>query len=145
MADLTTRIALLSTSDTDLLSARASGAAYEWADPSRTSDDRLDAIVDGVDLVVVRLLGSPHDLWPGLGAVRERGVPLVILGGSLQPSAELMERVDRADGCCRTGAPLPGRRRPRQPGPAARLLVRHCPADRRGLRAARRDPGVGVR
>ncbi|MDP9443005.1 MAG: cobaltochelatase subunit CobN [Actinomycetota bacterium] len=84
-------IALLSTSDTDLLSARASGAAYVWANPTRTSDADLSAAVAGADLVVVRLLGSPHDLWPGLSAVREDGTPLVILGGEQQPSAELME------------------------------------------------------
>ncbi len=88
---MTVPFALLSTSDTDLLSARASGAAYVWANPSRASDEELAAVVDGAALVVVRLLGSPHDLWPGLAAVRERGTPLVVLGGELQPSAELME------------------------------------------------------
>ncbi|WP_159941411.1 MULTISPECIES: cobaltochelatase subunit CobN [unclassified Nocardiopsis] len=88
---MTVRIALLSTSDTDLLSARASGAAYAWANPSRASDAELTAAVEDADLVVVRLLGSPHDLWPGLAAVRERGTPLVVLSGELQPSAELME------------------------------------------------------
>ncbi|MFL1426961.1 MULTISPECIES: cobaltochelatase subunit CobN [unclassified Nocardiopsis] len=85
------RIALLSTSDTDLLSARGSGASYTWANPSRASDDELTAAVADADLVVVRLLGSPHDLWPGLAAVRERGTPLVVLSGEQQPSAELME------------------------------------------------------
>ncbi len=86
-----TGIALLSTSDTDLLSARASGAAYTWANPSRSTDPELMTLVAGADLVVVRLLGSPHDLWPGLSAVREAGTPLVILGGEQQPNAELME------------------------------------------------------
>ncbi len=86
-----TRIALLSTSDTDLLSARASGADYAWANPGRTGDAELAATVAGADLVVVRLLGSPHDLWPGLSAVRDEGTPLVVLGGEQQPSAELME------------------------------------------------------
>ncbi|WP_300677644.1 cobaltochelatase subunit CobN [Nocardioides sp.] len=85
------RFALLSTSDTDLLSARSSGADWHWANPTRTDDAELTALVADADLVVVRLLGSPHDLWPGLDAVREAGVPLVILGGELQPSAELME------------------------------------------------------
>jgi cobaltochelatase CobN len=85
------RIALLSTSDTDLLSARASGAGYVWANPARSTDPELAALVAGTDLVVVRLLGSPHDLWPGLAAVREDGTPLVILGGEQQPNAELME------------------------------------------------------
>jgi cobaltochelatase CobN len=82
------RIALLSTSDTDLLSARASGAAYAWANPSRGGEAELAATVAGADLVVVRLLGSPHDLWPG---VRDLPVPVVVLGGEQQPSAELME------------------------------------------------------
>ncbi|MFJ9557278.1 cobaltochelatase subunit CobN [Nocardiopsis sp. NPDC101807] len=88
---MTVRIALLSTSDTDLLSARASGAAYLWANPSRASDAELTGAVGRADLVVVRLLGSSHDLWPGLAAVRERGTPLVVLSGEQQPSAELME------------------------------------------------------
>ncbi|MDE3722984.1 cobaltochelatase subunit CobN [Nocardiopsis sp. N85] len=88
---MTVRIALLSTSDTDLLSARGSGAPYTWTNPSRASDDELTAAVEGADLVVVRLLGSSHDLWPGLAAVRERGTPLVVLSGEQQPSAELME------------------------------------------------------
>ncbi|MQY11041.1 Aerobic cobaltochelatase subunit CobN [Streptomyces sp. RB5] len=85
------RFALLSTSDTDLLSARACGADWTWANPSRADDTALTAAIDGADLVVCRLLGSPQDLWPGLAAVREGGVPLVVLGGELQPSAELME------------------------------------------------------
>ncbi|MGY0386631.1 cobaltochelatase subunit CobN [Nocardioides sp. WG-D5] len=83
------RIALLSTSDTDLLSARASGADYAWANPSRATD--LEAVVADADLVVFRLLGSPNDLWDGLSAVKERGTPVVVLGGEQQPSAELME------------------------------------------------------
>ncbi|MFE4000159.1 cobaltochelatase subunit CobN [Nocardioides sp. YIM B13467] len=83
------RIALLSTSDTDLLSARASGAEYAWANPSRATD--LDQVVADADLVVFRLLGSPTDLWDGLSAVKERGTPVVVLGGEQQPSAELME------------------------------------------------------
>ena len=86
-----TRIALLSTSDTDLLSARACGASWTWANPSRADDAALAAATEGADLVVYRLLGSPQDLWQGLAGVREAGVPLVILGGEQQPNAELME------------------------------------------------------
>lgn len=84
-------IAILSTSDTDLLSARASGAAYRWANPSRADHKSLHSIVTDAALVVVRLLGSPDELWPGLNDLREHGVPLVILGGEQRPSAELME------------------------------------------------------
>jgi len=85
------RIALLSTSDTDLLSARASGADYAWLNPSRAAAADLVAATARADLVVVRMLGSVHDLWPGLDDVRTAGTPLVVLGGEQQPSAELME------------------------------------------------------
>jgi len=85
------RIALLSTSDTDLLSARASGATFTWANPARADELTLADAIEGTALVVVRQLGSPHDLWPGLAQVREAGTPLVVLGGEQQPSAELME------------------------------------------------------
>jgi cobaltochelatase CobN len=85
------RIALLSTSDTDLLSARASGTGYSWANPARSSDQDLAALVGAADIVVMRLLGSPDDLWRGLADVRRKGTPLVVLGGEQQPSAELME------------------------------------------------------
>ncbi|GGO16496.1 cobaltochelatase CobN [Microbispora rosea subsp. aerata] len=85
------RLCLLSTSDTDLLSARASGAAYVLANPARDDDATLEACVAAAGLVVVRLLGSPHDLWPGLAAVRAAGTPVVVLGGEQQPNAELME------------------------------------------------------
>ena len=57
-----TRIALLSTSDTDLLSARASGADYAYANPVRLTDDTRDALITEADLVVLRILGSPEDV-----------------------------------------------------------------------------------
>ncbi|WP_121251726.1 cobaltochelatase subunit CobN [Nocardioides ferulae] len=86
-----TRICLLSTSDTDLLSARASGATYVLANPARSTEAELEACVADADLVVVRQLGSPDDLWPGLAGLRTAGTPAVVLGGEQQPSAELME------------------------------------------------------
>ena len=85
------RIALLSTSDTDLLSARASEADYVWGNPARLGEDQLHRVVDGADLVVARILGSPHDLGPGFDGLRSGPVPLVMLGGEQLPSAELME------------------------------------------------------
>lgn len=85
------RIALLSTSDTDLLSARSSGADYGWANPSRSDLDALVALASAADLVVVRLLGSPQQYDGELAALRGTGRPLVVLGGELTPSAELME------------------------------------------------------
>ncbi|GAA4744338.1 cobaltochelatase subunit CobN [Nocardioides endophyticus] len=80
------RIALLSTSDTDLLSARASGGDWLVANPARTVPD-----LDGVALVLVRLLGSPNDLDPWREQLFAGGRPVVVLGGEAQPSAELME------------------------------------------------------
>jgi cobaltochelatase CobN len=85
------RVALLSTSDTDLLSARASGADYTWANPGRCDVAELQRLAEGSDLTVVRLLGSPQQYAAELAAVRAAGRPLVVLGGELTPSAELME------------------------------------------------------
>ncbi len=83
-----TRIALLSTSDTDLLSARASGADYRYANPVRLTGEQLESLIGDADLVVARILGSPDDVP---AAAREAHVPVVVLGGEQQPSAELME------------------------------------------------------
>ncbi|RNM13934.1 cobaltochelatase subunit CobN [Nocardioides pocheonensis] len=85
------RIALLSTSDTDLLSARASGADYVWANPSRPGHQSMAETIDGADLVIGRILGSPYDLCEGFARIRGSRMPVVMLGGEQQPSAELME------------------------------------------------------
>ncbi|MBY6705287.1 cobaltochelatase subunit CobN [Rhodococcus sp. BP-241] len=85
-------ILLLSTSDTDLLSARASGAEYRWANPSRILVDAdLPTLMDGVDLVVVRILGGRRMWESGIDAVLRGPVPVVMLGGEQAPDAELME------------------------------------------------------
>ncbi len=84
-------ILLLSTSDTDLLSARASGADYRLGNPARLLPDDLPALLAGVDLVVVRILGGRRAWEQGLDAVRSSGVPVVALGGEMAPDAELME------------------------------------------------------
>ncbi|MEO7270160.1 MAG: cobaltochelatase subunit CobN, partial [Knoellia sp.] len=84
------RIALLSTSDTDLLCARASGADYVWANPSRPGHTDMAAAIEGADIVVARILGSPQDLCSGFARIRETGVPLVVLGGEQAPNAALM-------------------------------------------------------
>ena len=54
---------LLSTSDTDLRSARAGGEGgavpWRWANPARVDPQAdLPGLLEGVDLVVVRLLGG---------------------------------------------------------------------------------------
>ncbi|WP_280474078.1 cobaltochelatase subunit CobN [Nocardia asiatica] len=84
-------IVLLSTSDTDLLSARASGADYRWGNPARLLVDDLPGLLDGADLVIVRILGGKRAWEEGLEAVRASGIPLVALGGEIAPDAELME------------------------------------------------------
>ena len=53
------RIALLSTSDTDLLSARAAcaqGADWVFTNPSRPGHQSMAATIEGCDLVVGRIL-----------------------------------------------------------------------------------------
>ncbi|HLH58603.1 MAG TPA: cobaltochelatase subunit CobN [Streptosporangiaceae bacterium] len=84
-------ILLLSTADTELLAARASGAAYRTANPARLDEPgALTALTDGADIVVLRLLGG-RKAWPeGATALRETGLPLVALGGEAAPDAELM-------------------------------------------------------
>jgi cobaltochelatase CobN len=84
-------VLLLSTSDTDLLSARACGARYRLGNPARLSPGDLPALVDGVDLVVVRLLGGRRAWEEGLDALLAGPRPVVVLGGEQAPDAELME------------------------------------------------------
>jgi cobaltochelatase CobN len=89
---------LLSTSDTDLLSARASGADYRLANPARVDVADLPALLDGADAVVVRILGG-RQAWPdGLAAVLASGLPTVVLGGEQAPDAELMRLSTAASG-----------------------------------------------
>jgi cobaltochelatase CobN len=84
-------IVLLSTSDTDLLSARASGAGYRLGNPARLPAEDVPALLDGADIVVVRILGGRQAWEDGLDAVLASGVPAVVLGGEQAPDAELME------------------------------------------------------
>ncbi|MFF0633229.1 cobaltochelatase subunit CobN [Nocardia sp. NPDC004151] len=84
-------ILLLSTSDTDLLSARASGAAYRLANPARLLPEDLPVLLNGVSLVIVRVLGGKRAWEEGLETVRASGIPVVALGGEIAPDAELME------------------------------------------------------
>ena len=84
-------IVLLSTSDTDLLSARASGAGYRLANPARLAVEDLPPLLDGATAVVVRILGGRQAWEDGLDAVAATGVPMIVLGGELTPDAELMQ------------------------------------------------------
>ncbi|MFE0424470.1 cobaltochelatase subunit CobN, partial [Streptomyces sp. NPDC058953] len=85
-------ILLLSTSDTDLLSARAAAGPvpYRFANPSRLPLDDLPALLDGADLVVVRLLGGVRAWQDGLDLLLAEGRPVVVLTGEQAPDAQLM-------------------------------------------------------
>ncbi|MFB9525388.1 cobaltochelatase subunit CobN [Nonomuraea roseola] len=93
-------VLLLSTSDTDLLSARASGAAYRLGNPARLTPEELPALVEGVDLVVVRLLGGRRAWEEGLDRLLAGPRPVVVLGGEQAPDAELMELSTVTGGTC---------------------------------------------
>ncbi|MER7861253.1 cobaltochelatase subunit CobN [Amycolatopsis japonica] len=84
-------ILLLSTSDTDLLSARSSEAEYRLANPARLDLAELPALLDGVNIVVVRILGSERSWQEGLDTVRASGAHVVVLGGEQTPDAQLMK------------------------------------------------------
>jgi len=83
-------ILLLSTSDTDLITARSSGAGYRWANPSRLLLDELPGLLHGVDVVVVRILGGYRAWQHGIDAVTAGGVPAVVVSGEQAADAELM-------------------------------------------------------
>jgi cobaltochelatase CobN len=85
------RIALLSTSDTDLLSARASGADYLLANPARPAHTDLGGALESCDVIVARILGSPQLLCSGFERFRATDKLIVVLGGEQAPNAELME------------------------------------------------------
>jgi cobaltochelatase CobN len=83
-------ILLVSTADTELLAAAASGVGYLTANPARVTADQVPALAARADLVVLRLLGG-RDAWPeGVAALTAAGKPLVALGGEAVPDAELM-------------------------------------------------------
>ena len=85
-------VLLLSTSDTDLITARASAASYRWANPARLAEGELAGLLAGADLVVVRLLGG-YRAWPeGVDACVASGLPVVVVSGEQAPDAELMAR-----------------------------------------------------
>ena len=81
---------LLSTSDTDLLSARASASDWKLGNPYRVGADQLAAFAAGTDLVVVRILGAARKYEDMLQPLLDSGLPVVVLGGEQLPDAELM-------------------------------------------------------
>ncbi|MEU3652413.1 cobaltochelatase subunit CobN [Streptomyces sp. NPDC032161] len=87
----TSTVLLLSTADTDLLAARASGAPYRIGNPTRVDvHEELPALIEGASVAVVRLLGGKRAWEDGLAVLRASGIPTVLLGGETVPDAELM-------------------------------------------------------
>ncbi|MCV7124865.1 cobaltochelatase subunit CobN [Mycobacterium lacus] len=82
-------VLLLSTSDTDLISARSSGKNYRWANPSRLSDSELPGLLADASIVVVRILGGYRAWRSGIDAVIASGVPTVLVSGEQAADAEL--------------------------------------------------------
>jgi len=87
--DLPTAL-LLSTSDSDLITARASGMRYRWANPSRLVDGELQELLMGADIAVVRILGGYRAWQEGIDTVVASGVPTVVVSGEQSPDADLM-------------------------------------------------------
>ncbi|WP_346008503.1 cobaltochelatase subunit CobN [Janibacter terrae] len=89
------QIALLSTSDTDLLSARAAardhGIDIVVANPARPGHTDMGELFASADVVVARILGTPDDLCSGFRRLADRGARLVVVGGTQEPDAALME------------------------------------------------------
>ncbi|MFF2074285.1 cobaltochelatase subunit CobN [Kitasatospora sp. NPDC058162] len=86
-------ILLLSTSDTDLLSARAATGPvpYRLGNPARLTPEDLPALLEGTELVVVRLLGGRRAWQEGLDALLAGPRPVIVLTGEQAPDAQLME------------------------------------------------------
>src|SRR6201991_2878743 len=83
-------VLLLSTSDTDLITARASEATYRGANPSRLVDGELEELLAGADVAVVRILGGYRAWQDGIDIVVASGVPTVVVSGEQAPDADLM-------------------------------------------------------
>jgi len=86
------RVGGLSTAvpDTDLLAASQAGVGWRVANPARVGLDSVPPLLDGVGVVVVRLLGGRRAWEEGLDAVISSGIPTVVLSGEAAPDAELM-------------------------------------------------------
>ncbi len=91
-------VLLLSTSDTDLISARSSGKNYRWANPSRLSDLELTDLLAEASIVVIRILGGYRAWQSGIDTVIAGGVPAVLVSGEQAADAELTDRSTVAAG-----------------------------------------------
>ncbi|MCQ9352471.1 cobaltochelatase subunit CobN [Corynebacterium sp. 153RC1] len=88
-------ITLLSTSDTDLLSAKAANAhedvAFQYANPNHLSTAMLESYLESTDVFVVRLLGGKRAWEEGLATLLKSNKPVVVVSGELAVDAELTD------------------------------------------------------
>lgn len=89
-------ILLLTTSDTDLLSAKAATGKHEeveytFHNANTMMGERLDAAVAAADIVIVRLLGGRRAWEEGLDQVLAHHKPTVVVSGEMAVDAELTE------------------------------------------------------
>jgi len=82
---------LLSTGDTDLLSAKAGASDWKLGNPYRVGPGELAEFAAGTDLVVFRILGARRKYEDMIQPLLDSGLPVVVLGGEQLPDAELME------------------------------------------------------
>ncbi|KLO26681.1 cobaltochelatase subunit CobN [Mycobacterium haemophilum] len=84
-------IVLLSTSDSDLISARSSGKNYRWANPSRLFENELPDLLADASIAVVRILGGYRAWQSGIDTVIASGIPTVLVSGEQATDAELTD------------------------------------------------------
>lgn len=82
---------LLSTSDSDLISARSSGKNYRWANPSRLFENELPDLLADASIAVVRILGGYRAWQSGIDTVIASGIPTVLVSGEQAADAELTD------------------------------------------------------
>lgn len=86
---------LLSTSDTDLLTATLANEEpdvdFEVANPTRLTSERLADLCDRAEVIIVRLLGGKRAWETGLATILATGKPVVCVSGELAVDAELTE------------------------------------------------------
>ncbi len=136
------RIALLSTSDTDLLSARASLAAYRLGQPGAPTHRGRSRRRRSSGAAGARLLGGGR-----------RGTRHAAGDRSAADRARRRTRAERRtdgvfdgpDRACRASTLVPRRRRAGQSRAAACFFVRHRAAHRSRIRRAGGDSRVGIR
>jgi len=138
-------ILLLSTSDTDLLAARASRAGYRLANPARLPLEDLPGLLDGADLVVVRLLGGEQAWREGLDHLRSQPRPLVVLGGEQAPDAALMALSSVPAGIAAQAHQYLAHGGPANLAELARFLADTVLLDGNGFAAPQPTPPWGVR